>query len=162
MTYHMTFRGAVVPAEPGQSVGAALVAAGIRDWRSTRKGGRPRGLFCGIGVCFDCLITVNGIPDRRACLTPAADGLHLTDTPATAVTPAPEDPAPEGSAPEAPALGGPARKDAAPEAPALGGPARKDAVPEAPALGGPARKDAAPEDRVLGGGEVGGGHAPSA
>ncbi|MEZ7132587.1 (2Fe-2S)-binding protein [Nonomuraea sp. AD125B] len=82
MTYRMTFRGAVVPAEPGQSVGAALVAAGIRDWRSTRKGGRPRGLFCGIGVCFDCLITVNGIPDRRACLTPAADGLHLTDTPA--------------------------------------------------------------------------------
>ncbi|MFF0768096.1 (2Fe-2S)-binding protein [Nonomuraea wenchangensis] len=105
MTYHMTFRGAVVPAEPGQSVGAALVAAGIRDWRSTRKGGRPRGLFCGIGVCFDCLITVNGVPDRRACLTPAADGLHLTDTPVTA-----EDPAPE-----APALGGPVRKDAAPE-----------------------------------------------
>ncbi|MED7925072.1 (2Fe-2S)-binding protein [Nonomuraea sp. LP-02] len=111
MTYHMTFRGAVVPAEPGQSVGAALVAAGIRDWRSTRKGGRPRGLFCGIGVCFDCLITVNGVPDRRACLTPAADGLHLTDTPVTA-----EDPAPE-----APALGGPARKAPAPEDRVLGG-----------------------------------------
>ncbi|MEU6726968.1 (2Fe-2S)-binding protein [Nonomuraea wenchangensis] len=132
MTYHMTFRGAVVPAEPGQSVGAALVAAGIRDWRSTRKGGRPRGLFCGIGVCFDCLITVNGVPDRRACLTPAADGLHLTDTPAT------------------------------PEDPISGDSASEDSAPEAPALGGPARKAPAPEDRVLGGGEMGGGHAPSA
>ncbi|MET8989644.1 (2Fe-2S)-binding protein [Nonomuraea wenchangensis] len=147
MTYHMTFRGAVVPAEPGQSVGAALVAAGIRDWRSTRKGGRPRGLFCGIGVCFDCLITVNGVPDRRACLTPAADGLHLTDTPVTAEDPVSGDPA-SGD----PALGG-----SAPEAPALG-----DSAPEAPALGGPARKAPASEDRVLGGGEVGGGHAPSA
>ncbi|MEU6797370.1 (2Fe-2S)-binding protein [Nonomuraea wenchangensis] len=132
MTYHMTFRGAVVPAEPGQSVGAALVAAGIRDWRSTRKGGRPRGLFCGIGVCFDCLITVNGVPDRRACLTPAADGLHLTDTPAAS------------------------------EAPVSGDSASEDSAPEAPALGGPARKAPAPEDRVLGGGEMGGGHAPSA
>ncbi|SES68186.1 (2Fe-2S)-binding protein [Nonomuraea wenchangensis] len=134
MTYHMTFRGAVVPAEPGQSVGAALVAAGIRDWRSTRRGGRPRGLFCGIGVCFDCLITVDGVPDRRACLTPAADGLHLTDTPG----------------------------DSASEDPALGGPPRKDPAREDPALGGPPRKDPAPEDPALGRGEMGGGHAPSA
>ncbi|NUW40583.1 (2Fe-2S)-binding protein [Nonomuraea rhodomycinica] len=76
----MTFRGAAVPAEPGQSVGAALVAAGILDWRSTRKAGRPRGLFCGIGVCFDCLITIDGVPDRRACLVPAADGMRLGDS----------------------------------------------------------------------------------
>ncbi|PZG02964.1 (2Fe-2S)-binding protein [Micromonospora deserti] len=79
MTYQMTFRGAAVPAEPGQSVAAALVAAGIPDWRTTRKGGRPRGLFCGIGVCFDCLITVDGIPDQRACLVTAADGMSLGD-----------------------------------------------------------------------------------
>ncbi|MGW2151063.1 2Fe-2S iron-sulfur cluster-binding protein [Nonomuraea bangladeshensis] len=182
MTYHMTFRGAVVPAEPGQSVGAALVAAGIRDWRSTRKGGRPRGLFCGIGVCFDCLITVNGVPDRRACLTPAADGLHLTDTPAPAEAPAPEDsasedsvseapvseapvseapaseaPASEAPASEAPALGGPG-----PEAPAFGGPILGSPAPEGPAVGGSTFKSPASEDRVLGGGEAGGGHAPSA
>ncbi|MET7458966.1 (2Fe-2S)-binding protein [Nonomuraea sp. NPDC005501] len=81
MTLRMTFRGAAVPAEPGQSVGAALVAAGILDWRVTRKAGRPRGLFCGIGVCFDCLITIDGVPDRRACLVPAADGMRLGDDP---------------------------------------------------------------------------------
>ncbi|WP_328808971.1 (2Fe-2S)-binding protein [Nonomuraea montanisoli] len=81
MTHRMTFRGAAVPAEPGQSVGAALVAAGILDWRTTRRAGRPRGLFCGIGVCFDCLITIDGVPDRRACLVPAADGMRLGDSP---------------------------------------------------------------------------------
>lgn len=79
MTHQMTFRGLTVAAEPGQSVAAALVAAGITDWRTTRKGGRPRGLFCGIGVCFDCLITVDGIPDQRACLVTAADGMRLGD-----------------------------------------------------------------------------------
>ena len=79
MTYRMTFRGAEVPAQPGQSVGAALVAAGILDWRTTRKHGRPRGLFCGIGVCFDCLITIDGARAERACLIPSADGMRLGD-----------------------------------------------------------------------------------
>ncbi|MFG3421799.1 (2Fe-2S)-binding protein [Micromonospora sp. NPDC049460] len=79
MTHQMTFRGAVVPAEPGQSVAAALVSAGITSWRTTRRGGTPRGLFCGIGSCFDCLITVDGVPDQRACLVTAADGMRLGD-----------------------------------------------------------------------------------
>jgi hypothetical protein len=79
MTHQLTFRGATVAAEPGQSVAAALVAAGITDWRTTRRRGRPRGLFCGIGVCFDCLITIDGVPDQRACLVPAADGMSLGD-----------------------------------------------------------------------------------
>ncbi|MCW3814318.1 (2Fe-2S)-binding protein [Micromonospora sp. DR5-3] len=87
MTHQMTFRGGTVAAEPGQSVAAALVAAGILDWRTTRKGGRPRGLFCGIGVCFDCLITVDGVPDQRACLVTAADGMRLGDDAETGAAP---------------------------------------------------------------------------
>ncbi|MEV1333376.1 (2Fe-2S)-binding protein [Micromonospora costi] len=79
MTHRMTFRGVPVPAEPGQSVAAALIAAGIPAWRTTRRGGRPRGVFCGIGICFDCLITVDGVPDQRACLVAAADGMRLGD-----------------------------------------------------------------------------------
>ncbi|MEE4594271.1 (2Fe-2S)-binding protein [Streptomyces sp. DSM 41524] len=74
----LTFDGTTVPARPGQSVGAALVAAGIVAWRTTRREGRPRGLFCGIGVCFDCLITVDGRPGQRACLVPARDGMRLS------------------------------------------------------------------------------------
>jgi predicted molibdopterin-dependent oxidoreductase YjgC len=69
-----TFDGAPLSAEPGQSIGAALIAAGHRSWRTTRREGRPRGLFCGIGVCFDCLVTVNGRPGRRACLLEVRDG----------------------------------------------------------------------------------------
>jgi predicted molibdopterin-dependent oxidoreductase YjgC len=78
--YRMTLDGTEVRAEPGQSVGAALAAAGITSWRTTRRLGRPRGLFCGIGVCFDCLITVDGRPGQRACLVPARDGMRLTTT----------------------------------------------------------------------------------
>jgi predicted molibdopterin-dependent oxidoreductase YjgC len=66
--------GREIPALPGQSVAAALWQAGISSWRRTRGDGRPRGVFCGIGVCFDCLVTVNGRPNQRACLVPAQPG----------------------------------------------------------------------------------------
>ncbi|MEU6488021.1 (2Fe-2S)-binding protein [Streptomyces sp. NPDC046887] len=62
----------------GQTVAAALVAAGRVAWRTTRTGGRPRGIFCGIGVCFDCLVTVDGATGRRACLVPARPGMTVT------------------------------------------------------------------------------------
>ncbi|MFY1635700.1 FAD-dependent oxidoreductase [Solwaraspora sp. WMMB335] len=63
---------------PGQTIAAALHAADVRSWRRTRSGGRPRGLFCGIGACHDCLISVNGGPAVRACLTEAAHGDEVT------------------------------------------------------------------------------------
>lgn len=69
-----SFDGAPVPAAAGQSVGAALIASGRRSWRTTRIDGAPRGIFCGIGICFDCLVTVNGRPNRRACLVVAQPG----------------------------------------------------------------------------------------
>lgn len=70
------FDGREVAFEEGMTVGAALLAAGIVSWRTTRVHGRPRGVFCGIGICFDCLIDVNGRPGQRACLTPAEPGLE--------------------------------------------------------------------------------------
>jgi predicted molibdopterin-dependent oxidoreductase YjgC len=69
------FDGSPIPFLRGQTVGAALWAHGIRSWRTTRFGGRPRGLFCGIGICFDCLVEIEGRPDRRACVEPAVEGL---------------------------------------------------------------------------------------
>jgi predicted molibdopterin-dependent oxidoreductase YjgC len=66
-----------IPFQPGQSVGAALIAAGVRSWRTTRRDGRPRGIFCGIGVCFDCLVTVDGRLNQRACLVAAQHGQHV-------------------------------------------------------------------------------------
>ena len=72
--FTVTFDGREIEALPGQTVAAALWAAGITSWRSTRREGRPRGVFCGIGVCFDCLVTVNDRPNRRACQVPARAG----------------------------------------------------------------------------------------
>ena len=69
-----SFDGAPVQAQPGQTVAAALLAAGHRTLRTTRVDGRPRGVFCGIGACFDCLVVHNGVAGARACLTPVADG----------------------------------------------------------------------------------------
>ncbi|WP_317446546.1 (2Fe-2S)-binding protein [Streptomyces collinus] len=72
--FTVTFDGRPVTALPGQTVAAALWAAGVTSWRITRGTGRPRGVFCGIGACFDCLVTVNGRPNQRACLVPVRPG----------------------------------------------------------------------------------------
>jgi D-hydroxyproline dehydrogenase subunit alpha len=74
----LSFDGREVPVRPGQTVAGALWAAGIRSWRTTRVAGRPRGLFCGIGACFDCLATIDRAPNRRACLVPARPGQTVT------------------------------------------------------------------------------------
>ncbi|WP_109211299.1 MULTISPECIES: (2Fe-2S)-binding protein [Microbacterium] len=73
----MTFQfdGEEVSFRPGQSVQGALVAHGVLATRTTRLAGAPRGMFCGIGVCFDCLAKVDGEPDQRTCMTPAEDGM---------------------------------------------------------------------------------------
>ncbi|MFE2979078.1 (2Fe-2S)-binding protein [Streptomyces sp. NPDC059258] len=63
---------------PGQTLAAALVASGRVAWRTTRVGQRPRGVFCGIGVCYDCLVTVDGRGGQRACLVRARPGMAVT------------------------------------------------------------------------------------
>ncbi|HEX6327039.1 MAG TPA: (2Fe-2S)-binding protein [Jiangellaceae bacterium] len=77
MNRTFAFDGRDLRFQPGQSVGAALVAAGVRSWRITRRQGRPRGIFCGIGVCFDCLLTIDGRPNMRACLVTAHEGMDV-------------------------------------------------------------------------------------
>ncbi|MFJ8361090.1 (2Fe-2S)-binding protein [Streptomyces sp. NPDC093984] len=72
--FTVTFDGREIEALPGQTVAAALWTAGVTSWRNTRREGRPRGVFCGIGVCFDCLVTVNDRPNQRACLVPVRPG----------------------------------------------------------------------------------------
>ena len=64
----LEFEGETVKARRGETLAAALTAAGFRDLRFTR-GGAPRGIFCGMGVCQECLVEVDGIPNQRACMT---------------------------------------------------------------------------------------------
>jgi predicted molibdopterin-dependent oxidoreductase YjgC len=61
----------------GESVAAALLAGGRRVLRRTPKTGAPRGLFCGMGVCFDCVLHIDGMSNVRACLTPVRDGMRI-------------------------------------------------------------------------------------
>ncbi|MFD0559343.1 2Fe-2S iron-sulfur cluster protein [Stackebrandtia endophytica] len=72
--FEISVDGSEIPVEPGQSLAAAMTAADITTFRRTRVASRPRGMFCGIGVCFECLVTVNGVPNVRACLEPAWPG----------------------------------------------------------------------------------------
>ena len=73
-----TFDERAIDFVEGQTVGAALMNAGVYSWRVTRRGGARRGLFCGIGVCYDCLVTVNGVPNQRACQVRAGAGMAVT------------------------------------------------------------------------------------
>ncbi|MBX9469692.1 MAG: FAD-dependent oxidoreductase [Rhizobium sp.] len=62
--------------EPGLSVAAALTSLGRTDF-STDSAGANRGLFCGMGVCNDCLVTIDGKTSQRSCMTPVADGMRI-------------------------------------------------------------------------------------
>ncbi len=69
--------GRPVKAFDGETVAAVLLAEGIHTLRHTAKDNQPRSLFCGMGICFDCLVTVDGRHNIRACVTPVADGMKI-------------------------------------------------------------------------------------
>lgn len=70
------YDGRPVEGLEGETIAAALAAGGIREMRHTR-GGERRGLYCGMGACFDCLVTVDGRASQRACLTKVAEGQQV-------------------------------------------------------------------------------------
>ncbi len=72
-----TFNGEKYVGLPGQSIAAALISEGQRELRRTRFGNEPRSIFCGIGICFDCVVIVNGVHNQRACLVEIADGMEI-------------------------------------------------------------------------------------
>jgi predicted molibdopterin-dependent oxidoreductase YjgC len=78
MTFDITVDGAPVAVQPGETIAAALWRSGRRAWRVSRVDGRPRGLFCGIGACYDCLVVLAGHGTVRACQRPAAPGDVVT------------------------------------------------------------------------------------
>jgi len=69
--------GMPIDAYEGETIASALLSAGIRTFRLSPKQRTPRGVFCGMGVCYDCLVTVDGMHAVRACLTPVADGMQV-------------------------------------------------------------------------------------
>ena len=69
--------GEAIAAYPGESIAAALIAHGRYAARQTPKAGVPRGYFCGMGVCWDCVMVVNGTPNVRTCRTEATPNMKI-------------------------------------------------------------------------------------
>lgn len=74
----ITVDGETLQAYEGESLAAVLLAAGRRVFRHADQGGDPRGIFCGMGICYDCLVTVSGQEHVRACMTPVQDGMQIS------------------------------------------------------------------------------------
>lgn len=76
-SFRIEVDGVSIPAYEGETVASAILAHGSRVLRRTRLKDSPRGLFCGIGVCYDCLVVIDGTPNLRACMAPATPGLRV-------------------------------------------------------------------------------------
>ncbi len=75
--FEMEVDGRTIVAHEGETVAAALTAAGVRIHRITAKRHEPRGMYCGIGLCYECLMVINGVPNTRACQTLATPGARI-------------------------------------------------------------------------------------
>lgn len=72
-----TFNGQEFSCESGQSIAAALIAVNNRELRTTRFGNQPRSIFCGIGICYDCVVVIDGVANQRSCLVIAKPGMKV-------------------------------------------------------------------------------------
>ena len=72
-----TFDGETINAYEGETIAVALLAPGQRTLRHTDRYGQPRGLFCNIGVCHECLVWIDGRSNQRACQFLVSDGIEV-------------------------------------------------------------------------------------
>ncbi len=70
--------GETIQAYRGETIAAAMIAAGRRIMRYTPRGHAPRGIFCAMGVCFECVVTVEGSGCARSCLTQVESGMRVS------------------------------------------------------------------------------------
>ncbi len=150
----ITFQDQAIPAIQGESVAAALSAAGHLAFRRTASGA-PRGLHCGMGACFDCVVTIDGRLGQRACMTTVAPGMRVEDAPGSApLTPMPTTPEAPEEKPDLLVIGaGPAGLSAAIAAAEAG--ASVIVLDERSAAGGqyakplaPSHRDTAPDEQA--------------
>jgi len=74
---HIVVDGVTVEAREGDTVSAALLVCGRDVRRATAVSGAPRLPYCMMGVCFDCLVTIDGVGNRQGCLVLVADGMQI-------------------------------------------------------------------------------------
>ena len=73
----ITVDGSPLDVPAGTSLAAALLAAGVGRTRTTPVSGAPRAPYCMMGVCFDCLVTIDGVGNRQGCLVPVREGMRI-------------------------------------------------------------------------------------
>lgn len=73
----LTIDGHPIEARLGDSVAAALIAAGREVCRTTPVSGAARAPYCLMGVCFECLVMIDGVGNRQGCLTPVREGMRV-------------------------------------------------------------------------------------
>lgn len=73
----ITIDGRAFEARAGDSVAIALLAAGVVATRISAVSASPRGAYCLMGVCFECLVTVDGVASRQGCLVEVREGMRI-------------------------------------------------------------------------------------
>lgn len=73
----LDIEGRAVTAPVGETVAATMLAEGFAAFRETPVSDTPRGPFCMMGACFDCLVEIDGVPNRQACMTQVAEGMRV-------------------------------------------------------------------------------------
>jgi sarcosine oxidase subunit alpha len=73
----LSIDGKPIKARAGDTVAAALLAAGFRHCRTSAVSGALRAPYCMMGVCFDCLVTIDGVGNRQSCLVPVREGMRV-------------------------------------------------------------------------------------
>jgi len=76
-TVRLTFEGQPLVCRDGDSVAAALLSNGHAVCRTTAVSDAARGPYCMMGICYDCLVTIDGRPNRQACMTRAREGMAI-------------------------------------------------------------------------------------
>lgn len=74
---HFSYDGNDMTGYDGEPIASALRAAGVMVHRHTKKRDEPRGIFCAIGRCTDCVMIVDGKPNIRTCITPLKEGMQV-------------------------------------------------------------------------------------
>ncbi len=151
-TFELSMDGVAVPAWEGETVAAALTRAGILALRQTRDG-QARGLYCGMGACFECAVEIDGQAGQRSCLVKVADGMQVrsglpADYGLQPLADAPQGPAPQVARPDVLVVGaGPGGLAAALAAAQKG--ASVCVLDERPESGGQFYKPLAPSHRFV-------------
>jgi predicted molibdopterin-dependent oxidoreductase YjgC len=76
-TIEILVEGRCVMAREGETVAAALLTAGVAPFRYTPVSGQPRAPMCLMGVCFDCLVEIDGVPNVQSCMVPVRAGMQI-------------------------------------------------------------------------------------